>query len=155
MRLQQVPDGSKRLILQKLHILVVEDDRDSRSMLARFLQQAGARVTAVCDAFEALQVIRAVRPDVLLSDIAMPGMDGHALIRHVRSSPAAMGALVPAIALSAFAAHDDRVSAIHAGFDEHLAKPVDFGAMLQAILRVVREKRDRSDKATIPPAASS
>jgi len=155
MRLHQTPDNSKRLVLQRLHILVVEDDSDSRSMIARFLQQAGARVTAVSDAFEALQVFRAVRPDLLLSDIAMPGMDGHALIRQVRSSSAALGALIPAIALSAFAAHDDRMSAIGAGFDEHLAKPVDFNAMLSTITRVVREKRATSERASAPPAPSS
>ncbi|WP_394822049.1 response regulator [Pendulispora albinea] len=149
----QDPEKPKRKILERLHILVVEDDRDSRSLIARFLRQAGARVTAVADAYEALEVIRQVRPDLLLSDIAMPGMDGHALIRQVRSSPSlfGFGSLVPAIALSAYAAHDDRVSALGAGFDEHLAKPVDFAAMLATITRVVNEKRAQGERKTDRP----
>jgi len=134
-----------------LHILVVEDDADSRAMIARFLRQEGARITDARDAFEALQVFQLVRPDLLLSDIAMPGMDGHALIRQVRSSPPVLGAFVPAIALSAFGSPDDRLSALGAGFDEHLVKPVDFGFMLSTITRVVRDKRAAFERASVPP----
>jgi len=140
-------------MLQRLHILIVEDDADSRIMIARILQQAGARVTAVRDAFEALEVFRAVRPDLLISDIAMPGMDGHSLIRKVRSSPPALGAMVPAISLSAFGGPDDRVSAMVAGFDEHLVKPVEFSAMISTITRVVNDRRADSERPTIPPTS--
>ena len=145
----------RRPILQRLHILVVEDDADSRLMIARVLQQAGARVTAVRDAFEALEVFRAVRPDLLISDIAMPGMDGHSLIRRVRSSSPPLGALVPAISLSAFGGPEDRVTAIVAGFDEHLVKPVEFSSMISTITRVVNDKRASYERPTIPPAQTS
>jgi CheY-like chemotaxis protein len=123
--------------------LLVEDDPDSATMMVRALRQYGARVTAVSRAMDALKVVHVVRPDILLSDIAMPEMDGRELIRQIRRLPARLGGDVPAIAVSAFSEYDDRVGSSLAGFDEHLAKPVNIAVLTATVVRVLgaRERR--------------
>ncbi|HEX8913449.1 MAG TPA: response regulator, partial [Humisphaera sp.] len=81
----------------------------------------------------AVAAVRAARPDVLVSDIGMPGEDGYALIRRVRSLPAAEGAGVPAVALTAFAAAEDRARALGAGFQVHMTKPVEPAELVAAV----------------------
>ena len=82
---------------------------------------------------QALQAMASFRPEVLLSDIAMPGENGYELIRAVRALPAESGGSVPAIALTAFARSEDRQRALAAGFQRHLAKPVDQGELVDAV----------------------
>ena len=105
-----------------MHILIVEDDTDSRNVLAVLLQRLGALVEAVASAKEAFDRVSHRRPDVLVSDIGMPDEDGYSLIRRVRQ----MGGerKLPAIALTAYARKQDADAAIGAGYDRHLPKPV-------------------------------
>jgi CheY-like chemotaxis protein/anti-sigma regulatory factor (Ser/Thr protein kinase) len=109
--------------LEHVRVLLVDDDPDTRGMMQTVLTQRGAQVTAASSAAEALACVERETPDVLLSDIGMPGMDGYALIRELRERPAARA--IPAAALTAYAHADDRGQAIAAGYQLHVAKPVE------------------------------
>ena len=109
--------------LEHVHVLLVEDDPDTRGMMQTVLSLRGAKVTAASSAAEALACVERETPDVLLSDIGMPGMDGYALIRKLRERPDARA--IPAAALTAYAHADDRGQAIAAGYQLHVAKPVE------------------------------
>ncbi len=115
----QLPD------LSRTKVLVVDDDPDARELLSATLGYYGAEVITAENAGEALALIPEVRPDVLLSDIGMSGEDGFALIRRVRALPADRGGVVPAVALTAYAAANDRVRSLAAGFQIHMPKPFD------------------------------
>jgi CheY-like chemotaxis protein len=106
-------------------VLVVDDDADARSLLAFVLERCGARVVTADSADAALDVLREARPHVMLADIEMPRQDGYALIRRVRALPASAGGATPAAALTAYAGAHDRARALQAGFQMHLAKPID------------------------------
>lgn len=106
-------------------VLVVDDDADARELLRSILAQSGASVRTAGSAAEAIQQFEARQPDVLVSDIGMPGRDGYDLIREIRTLSTESGGHVPALALTAFARSDDRRRAIGAGFHMHLAKPVE------------------------------
>jgi signal transduction histidine kinase/ActR/RegA family two-component response regulator len=121
--------------LAGLRLLVVDDEPDTRELLCFILKQAGADVTAVGSAAHATVVLEELRPDVIVSDIGMPDSDGYALIRAVRKMPVL--ATVPAIALTAFAGPASRVLAEEAGFDVHLAKPVEPATIVEAIAKLV------------------
>ena len=110
--------------LDGLRVLLVDDDTAGREATATSLQAMGARVTVAGSAAEALEALRRERPDVLLSDIEMPGEDGHTLIRKVRALAPEEGGDVPAAALTAYARGEDRQKALQAGFQVHVAKPV-------------------------------
>jgi PAS domain S-box-containing protein len=110
--------------LTGLKVLVVDDEPDARSLIQRLLQDCHASVVTAGSAEEAVQILLRDIPDVLVSDIGMPGEDGFTLIRRIRLLTGA-SALVPAIALTAYARIEDRVKAIHAGFQMHLSKPVE------------------------------
>ena len=119
-------------------VLVVEDDRDAAEMLGLILEDRGAQVRIVGDHDSGLAALQAQRPDLLLSDIGLPGKDGYALIRQWRAQEASGGlARLPAIALTAFGRPDDRAMALAAGFDAHVAKPFEPQALLNAMLRLV------------------
>jgi PAS domain S-box-containing protein len=111
------------LSLEHVRVLLVDDDPDSRGMMQTVLSQRGAQVTAAASAAEALACVERETPDVLLSDIGMPGMDGYALIRELRERPEARA--IPAAALTAYAHADDRDQAIAAGYQLHVAKPIE------------------------------
>jgi signal transduction histidine kinase/DNA-binding response OmpR family regulator len=108
-----------------VRVLVVDDDADARDMIAVMLRRAGAQVTTVSSASEAMDTLPVDRPDVLVSDIAMPDEDGYSLIRQIRRLRVEDGGETPAIALTAYAREEDRARAIAEGFQSHLAKPVD------------------------------
>jgi len=110
--------------LEDLTVLVVDDDQDSRDLMSAVLQQRGARVLGAASADDALRLLRAEHPDVLVSDVEMPGEDGHALIQKVRALPEEEGGRVPAAALTAYARREDRIKTLRAGYQIHLAKPV-------------------------------
>ncbi|MBS1722910.1 MAG: response regulator [Armatimonadetes bacterium] len=116
-----------------LRVLVVDDDRDTRELLKEVLRQAGATVEARATAREALDLISQFAPNVLLSDIGMPEMDGYEFIRKVRQRPADEGGSVPAAAVTAFARDEDCALALDAGFDAHLAKPIEQKRLLQTV----------------------
>jgi len=139
-RLESAP--SRLINLVGRRILVVDDEADARDLLAQILSQAGADVTVVGSADEALTVLRRWRPDVLLSDIGMPGDDGYVLIRKVRMLGAEEGGHVRALALTAYARSEDRALALEAGFHAHIAKPVDPLELTALIAGLAPERRD-------------
>jgi signal transduction histidine kinase len=110
--------------LEGLRILVVDDDRDSRGFVVALLENHGADVLSVGSTAQALDLLRRERVDVLVSDIAMPGQDGYDLIHRLRELPADQGGLTPAVALTAYVRIEDQQTAIGAGFQRHLKKPV-------------------------------
>src|SRR5436309_898937 len=117
--------------LDGVRVLVVDDQPDARAALALILQQRQASVTAVGSVAEAVDVLAHELPDVLLSDIAMPGEDGFSLIRRVRGLPG--GRNVPAAALTAFASRDDRMRVLLAGYQTYLVKPVEPAELVAVI----------------------
>lgn len=110
--------------LTGIRVLVADDDADAQLLIEKVLETQGAIVKAVSSAREALDVLSRERVDVLLSDIEMPGTDGYQLIRDLRLRPSQQGGSVPAAALTAYARTEDRLRALRAGFQLHLAKPV-------------------------------
>ena len=121
--------------LTGLHVLIVEDDADSRNVLALLLQRLGALVEAVPSAKDAYDRLKHRRPDVLVSDIGMPDEDGYAMIRHIRKMS---DHHIPAIALTAYARKQDAEAALGAGYDQHLPKPVAPADLIRAIKAVAR-----------------
>jgi len=119
-------------------VLVVDDEADSRETIKLLLESWHARVTTASSADEALELVQRVRPDVLLSDIGMPGRDGYSLMRQVRALPAERGGGTVAIALTAYARAEDRVNALRAGFQHHIAKPVEPLELLGVVARGLR-----------------
>jgi CheY-like chemotaxis protein len=124
--------------LAGVRILVVDDDDPTREFLAFLLELHGASVLSLASASGAITKIGVFRPDVLLSDIGMPDMDGYMLLRQVRALPAEQGGTVPAIALTAYAGEIDYQQAMAAGFQRHIAKPIEPEALIQAITLLLR-----------------
>jgi signal transduction histidine kinase len=123
--------------LDGVRLLVVDDDEDSRDLIVCVLQDWGASVTSASSAAEAMRLLQQSRPDVLLSDIGMPEVDGYALLRQVRRMPADRGGDVPAIALTAYASEADGARARAAGFQAHVTKPIDPDALTAAVAGLV------------------
>ena len=111
--------------LNGLRVLLVEDEADTREFVARLLEACGAVVTSVPGAAEAIAAFRTSPPDLLISDIGLPDVDGYDLIRRLRRETPRGRAKIPAIALTAYARSEDRTRALLAGFQGHLAKPVE------------------------------
>ena len=114
-----------QLQLAGIRVLVVDDEPDARDLLQRVLGQCDAEVTTAKNAEEALVLVRAQKPDVIVSDIGMPEKDGYQFIREVRNLPASDGGRIPAIALTAFARSEDRTRAMLAGYQVHISKPIE------------------------------
>ena len=110
--------------LRRARILVVDDAPDERELFSEVLSRAGASVETAPSATSALAVIERVRPDIIVSDIAMPGEDGYAFLRKVRAHPDRAIAATPAIAVTAHARAEDRQNAFTAGYQRYVAKPV-------------------------------
>jgi signal transduction histidine kinase/CheY-like chemotaxis protein len=125
------------LPLAGVQILVVDDEADTRDYLSFVLEQAGATVTVAASADEALQALASSKPDVLLSDIGMPDVDGYMLVRQVQALETKLGARVPAVALTAYASEIDRQQALAAGFVQHLSKPVEPEELVKAIVYAI------------------
>ncbi|MEH2250726.1 PAS domain-containing hybrid sensor histidine kinase/response regulator [Nostoc sp.] len=111
--------------LDGLQVLVVDDNADTRELIAFILEQSGAQVTAVSSVSEALEALTRLSPDVLVSDIGMPDEDGYSLIRKLRAQEALRGEKIPAVALTAFARDEERRLALQAGFQVHVSKPIE------------------------------
>jgi signal transduction histidine kinase/CheY-like chemotaxis protein len=122
--------------LDALRVLLVDDHDDTLRGLALSLSASGAEVTPVSSAREALLALPRVRPHVLVSDLAMPDQDGYDLISHIRSLAPEAGGEVPAVAVSAYASYDDRMRALRAGYQEHVAKPVEIAHLVATIARL-------------------
>ncbi len=119
--------------LEGVNVLVCDDDLDARYLVCAVLEHAGANVEAVDSASAAVDAVRMNPPNVLVSDIGMPGEDGYSLMRRVRTLDRSHGGDVPAIALTAYASADDVARALAAGFQEHIAKPVDPEMLVEAL----------------------
>jgi CheY-like chemotaxis protein len=116
-----------------LHVLAVDDDADAVTLVAELLEAAGARVSTAASAEDALRIMDDDPPEVLVSDLGMPRVDGFQLIAQVRAHRNPLVRRVPAAALTAYARSDDRVKALRAGFQIHLAKPIDPAELVTAI----------------------
>ena len=116
--------------LDGLTVLIVDDEPDTRAMLKAGLARCGAQIVAAASANEAFAAIDGDLPDLLISDIGMPGVDGYELIRRLRKLPAQQGGKIPAIALTAYARVEDRMHTLRAGYQMHVPKPVDLAELV-------------------------
>ncbi len=121
------------LRLRGIKVLVVDDDDDGRELVAETLAAHGAVVSALASPVQALQDLAAIRPDVLVSDISMPELDGYQLLLRVRALPAERGGAVPALALTAHAGEDVPARALGSGFQRYLSKPIDVGTFVALV----------------------
>ena len=129
----QLAGAFKALDLSGLKILVVDDDADGRELVRRVLCESDAEVLLAANALEALALVEAHKPDLLVSDIGMPDVDGYELLKRIRALGRERGGRLPAIALTAFARSQDRTQALHAGFVAHLTKPVESPELLATV----------------------
>jgi signal transduction histidine kinase/CheY-like chemotaxis protein len=131
-------EASKYHDLSGVHVLVVDDHGDSRDLIRAVLETCGAEVDTAADVDEAMTAFVHRVPNVLISDIGMPGQDGYELIQKVRRLPAHRGGSVPAAALSAYARTEDRRRALNAGYSMHLAKPIEPGELIDVVASLTR-----------------
>jgi PAS domain S-box-containing protein len=119
--------------LEGVHVLVVDDEQDARELVAELLSRCKLRVSTAGSAQEALRIVQAERPGVIVSDIGMPEEDGYSLIRKVRALPPSEGGNTPAIALTAYARTEERTKTLVAGFNMHVPKPVEPAELLAVL----------------------
>ncbi len=131
------PMGDCPDLLAGVRVLVLDDEADTRDLLVTTLEHCGAFVTAAASVAEALAALDRSMPDVLVSDIGVPGEDGYSLIRKVRAREAERGGHLPAAALTAYARTEDRLRALAAGFQTHIAKPVDPSELVARVAALV------------------
>nr|WP_309232607.1 PAS domain S-box protein [Cylindrospermum sp. FACHB-282] len=129
--------STQDLLLSGVQILLVDDQADVRDLFCFTLEEYGATVKAVASADQALEVLDQSQPDILLSDIGMPVIDGYMLLRQVRQLPPEQGGQIPAIALTAYAGEIDYKQAMAAGFQKHVSKPVDPEDLARAIADIL------------------
>jgi signal transduction histidine kinase/CHASE1-domain containing sensor protein len=125
-------------LLSGVNVLLVDDDSDTLNLMATALKRRQANVTAVSSAGEAIEAIREKLPDVLVSDIAMPGEDGYGLIEKVRSLDSAEAQSIPAVAITAYAKDEDRERALSSGFQIYVAKPIELAELVSVVARAAR-----------------
>ena len=125
-------------LLSGLNVLLVDDDSDTLTLMTTALTRRLANVTAVSSASEAIQAIARKRPDVLVSDIAMPDEDGYGLIEKVRRLENGASEIIPAVAITAYAKEEDRERALSSGFQIYLAKPVELTELISVVARAAR-----------------
>jgi CheY-like chemotaxis protein len=124
-----------------IRILVVDDDADSREMLRYVLEDTRAHIMTAGSAGEALAQFAAFEPDILISDLGMPDMDGYDLIRQIRALPGESGGRTPAIALTGYVGVEEQKRVQASGFDIHVAKPVDFNRLMKIINKLLHKTR--------------
>jgi CheY-like chemotaxis protein/anti-sigma regulatory factor (Ser/Thr protein kinase) len=129
-----------QLTLRGRRVLAVDDDTSTQDLVATMLLMYGVSVRTAGRASDAMQILSEWRPDVLLTDIAMPGEDGYALIRRVRALPSSIGE-IPAVALTAYTDPQSVQDAFAAGFDAHLGKPLEPHVLADALTKVLRVRR--------------
>jgi CheY-like chemotaxis protein len=123
--------------IEGVRVLIVEDEPDAREFLAELLAGRGARVDVASSVSEAYQSLTQGVPDVIVSDIGMPEIDGYQFARGLRELPLERGGRTPLVALTAYTSPQDRRRAFDAGFDHHLAKPVDTDELLRVLDQLV------------------
>jgi CheY-like chemotaxis protein len=129
--------AARRQDLQGKRILVVDDEADARDLVKFVLEDSGAEVIAAGSVAAAFENLASWKPDLIVSDIAMPAEDGFDLIRRVRALPPEHGGRIPAAALTALARHDDRRRVLESGFQIHLAKPVEPSVLLETVAKLI------------------
>ncbi|HEY2994602.1 MAG TPA: PAS domain-containing protein [Methylomirabilota bacterium] len=135
-------EGVYRLInLNGLRVLVVDDEADARELMRMVLRSSGAEVMAAANAEEAIEQVEQWHPDILVSDIGLPGDDGYVLIQKLRKREAVLGRSIPALAVTAYARAEDRTRALAAGFQMHVAKPLEPADFVAAIVSLVGKDR--------------
>ena len=132
--------GGRDHPLAGLRILTVDDDRNTREMLQEALERAGAQVLAAESVQDALRKLKNFRPDVLVSDIGMPGEDGYDLLRKIRGLPRELGGATPAVAVTGYFRDEDRAATRNAGYQAVTRKPVDLDELLTIIARVAEQR---------------
>ena len=137
-------------------VLVVDDEPDARALVQRFLEDCDAEVFTAGSVNDAIRHMHTASPQVLVSDIGMPGQDGFSLIRHIRALPEQQGGNIPAIALTAYARTEDRNKALRAGFQMHATKPVEPLELIAMVATLTgrRPSRARHGSAAAPPFRS-
>jgi CheY-like chemotaxis protein len=125
--------------LSNLTIVVVEDHDDARRYLGLFLNRLGANVVLARNAFEGLEALKNNHPNLVVSDITMPGMDGFGLLREIRALGPDAGGSVPIIAMTALVTHVDRTRILNAGFQAYLPKPFSPDKLVETILTVLND----------------
>lgn len=135
---ESVPPPSDLAQLEGLRVLIVDDDDDARILLASILEGYGCRIRTASSVADALALFAQQTPDVLLSDVAMPGADGYELIRQVRARSREQGGDVPAAAVTAYARPEDRSRLLNAGFSIHLPKPIDPAEVVAVVSTLTR-----------------
>jgi CheY-like chemotaxis protein len=148
-RIHLAPDGdaakdstASRESLNGLHVLIVDDDEDTLELMATALTSRQAIVTAVSSANEALNAFKTNRPDVVVTDIAMPEEDGYGLIAGLRALEQNGSDQTPAIAITAYAKEEDRLRALSSGFQLYLAKPIEITDLVSAVARAARRETE-------------
>lgn len=126
--------------LQGIRVLVVDDDPDNCELLAMLLEQYQAEIMTVASAMEVSSVLKSFKPDILVSDIGMPDVDGYTLLRSIRCLPPEQGGQIPAIAVTAYARPEDAQQALACGFQRHLSKPIDANELVTAIAELTSNK---------------
>ena len=124
--------------LAGIHVLLVEDDLDTLDLLSAALKSQKATVTAVSSAAEALASIRTSTPDIVVSDIAMPGEDGYQLIKKINAISLDGESRIPVVAITAYAKEEDRQRALSSGFHSYLAKPIELSELVDVLADGVR-----------------
>lgn len=124
--------------LDHVKVVVLDDEPDARDVVRRLLEGCAADVRVASSAAEAIELIRSHRPDVLISDIGMPGEDGYSMIRRLRALPSEEGGATPAIALTAYARSQDRIQTLQLGFQMHVVKPVEPTELLAMVASLAR-----------------
>jgi PAS domain S-box-containing protein len=146
----QAPDKDKQpelsLDLSGVTVLLVDDDADTREFITFLLEEYGASVTAVTTANEVLATLTQFQPDVFLSDIGMPEVDGYTLIQKIRNLSVEQGGQIPAIALTAYAGEMNEEKALSAGFQKHISKPVEPNLLIEAISTLVKDYTNSLNK---------
>jgi CheY-like chemotaxis protein len=127
--------------LAGVRVLVVDDEPDARALIKRLLEDCKAVVFTAASAVEAVELLQAEQPDVLVSDIGMPNEDGYTFIQRVRALGADRGGNIPAVALTAYARAEDRVRSIRAGFQMHVPKPVEPAELITMVASLAARHR--------------
>jgi len=122
--------------LDGVRVLLVEDAEDARELIALLLRERGAQVRAAANGREAMEALEESLADVLVSDIGLPGEDGHMLLKRIRAWAEAKDQWIPAIALTAYAGAEDARRAYRAGFQVHLAKPLESEVLVESVARL-------------------
>jgi PAS domain S-box-containing protein len=138
--LQQQISGAETGMLSGLRILVVDDDSDSREVIAAELSLYGANTSVSDSADDAVSKVETFKPDVIVADIGMPGEDGYSMMRKIRNSPDEKTRLTPAIALTAYAGNGNRQRALDAGYQKHISKPAELEELVLAIAGANRSR---------------